>query len=293
MNRLVGQLHDGGPIAAITCGWRDREDEDQALRNSLGVDLINLQLRRRKQDIFDKDPELAQAHERRQQILRHKQDFYRIRLEAELRAHSLIRSRSAPPQVQAEEQAASLSALQRLDAYHIDDCAAIHQRFEEETNLAARPEVRRHRDEIRELLGRCTSVAISGGHVATIYNRLTFFGLTEALDNHVVFAWSGGAMAISDRIVLYHDSPPQGSGAAEILSLGTGWVPNIVVLAEPEKRLRRDPERVGILSARFQPARSLAFPTGAHLVWANTGITHVAGIQELHPEGHIDPLVIP
>jgi len=288
VDRLVKQFHEGGAIAAITCGWRDREDEDDALRRALGVEMINLRLRWRKQQVFERDPELAEAHRQRQKKLRHKQDFYRIRLEYALAAHDIIRSRNAPEDVEAQEQEASLNALKTLDQYHVDDCADIHQRFEMETSLATRPEVVRHREELREILSRCRSLAIAGGHVATIYNRLAFFGLTDALDGHTVFAWSAGAMAICDRIVLYHDSPPQGSGASQVLSRGVGWVPNLVFLPEPEKRLRRDPNRVSVLASRFRPARTFAVPTGAYLVCEDDRVTRLSGIEELEPNGRVE-----
>ncbi|MGF1508573.1 MAG: hypothetical protein ACFB9M_03620 [Myxococcota bacterium] len=290
LERAVSEVHDQGPIAAVTCGWREREEEDEALRQHLGVELINLHLRRRKQEVFRRDKELAQAHQHRQQVLRHKQEFYLIRLQYTLAAHRIIRGRSAPAEVRKAEEAASLAALQRLDQYHLEDCRQFLQQFDEEVGLAEHPEVRRHREEIQEILSRCRSIAIAGGHVAAIANRLSFFGLPEAMDGHNLFAWSGGAMAITDRIVLYHDHPPQGPGAAEVLSPGMGWVPDIVVLPEPEKRLRKDGERVSILASRFLPARSLAFPSGTHLTWRDGQIISASGVWLLGPEGEIGEL---
>ncbi len=285
----IAGLHREGPIAAITCGLREREDEDDGLRELFDAELINLQLRRRKQEVFDHDPELAEATHRRQRLLRHKQDFYRIRLQHELAAHRIIQSRSAPRDVREEEEAASLAALQRLDEYHIECCREIHARFEDELKPGQRDPVARHRDEIRSILERCSSVAISGGHVATIYNRLLFFGLADALHDHVLFAWSAGAMAVSDRIVLYHDDPPQGSGAAEILSEGLGLIPGLVVLPEPEKRLSADRKRVEVFASRFRPRRSFALTAGSALTWQDGQVTRTSGIFELHSDGRIGP----
>ena len=50
-------------------------------------------------------------------------------------------------------------------------------------------------------------------------------------------------MAISERVVLFHDSPPQGPGAAEVLDAGLGLVGDVVVLPQPEFRLRLDDRR--------------------------------------------------
>lgn len=291
LNNHVRALHDGGPMAAITCGWQEREDEDEALRHHVGVELINLQLRQRMEDVFQSDEDLREAHRQRQQLLRQKQEFYRIRLQFALEAHRVIRGRAAPPELHEKEQGAALAALQALDDHHRNACVEIYRRFEVETNLFQRPEVIRHRQDIQQVLQRCRSLAVAGGHVATIVNRLAFFGITELLDQHVVFAWSAGAMAVTDRVVLYHDRPPQGPGAAEILTRGQGWVPNLVVLAEPEKRLRmNDKYRVGILAARFSPARCLAFPAGTHLIWQSGRIVDFAGILALHSDGRLAPL---
>ncbi len=291
LDSLVASLNDGRPMAAVTCGWREREPEDEALRNHVGVELINLNLRRRMEEIFRVDVELAEAHRHRQQILRHKQEFYRIRIQFALEAHRVIQSRSAPAEVHNVEEAVALAALQTLDSYHLENCMDIMRRFETETNLFERPEVKRHREEIAGIMQRCSSLAISGGHVATIINRLRLFGLSGFIDGHIVYAWSAGAMAISDRIVLYHDNPPQGPGAAEILTEGMGWVPGMVILPEPEKRLRMtESNRVSTLASRFRPARSLAFPGGAHLVWDGERITESSGIVELGINGRITPL---
>ena len=291
LDSQVKALHDGGPMAAITSGWQEREEEDDALRRHVGVELVNLRLRQRQEQVFQVDEELREAHRQRQQLLRQKQEFYRIRLQFALEAHRVIRARTAPQELQEREQGAALAALQTLDEYHCDACVEIYDRFEVDTNLFERPEVVRHREEIRQILQRCKSVAISGGHVAAIINRLAFFGITDMLDQHVIFAWSAGAMAITDRVVLYHDRPPQGPGAAEVLTRGQGWVPDMVVLPEPEKRLRMtDRYRVGILAARFSPARCMAFPAAAHLVWQNGRIVDASGVIVLHSDGRITPL---
>lgn len=294
LDGLVKSVHDGGPMAAVTCGWRGREAEDEPLRQHVGVELINLKLRARLEEIFKVDTELAEAHRHRQQVLRHKQDFYRIRLQFALEAHRVIRARSAPAEVHDEEEALALADLRSIDRYHVDNCADIISRFDREMDLFNRPEVARHRAEIADIMQRCTALAISGGHVATIINRLQLFGLSNLIDGHVVYAWSAGAMAISDRIVLYHDFPPQGPGASEVLTHGLGWVPGMVILPEPEKRLHMsDRDRIGTLAARFRPARSFAFPAGAYLIWDGHRVNGASGVVELGEDGRVARLEAP
>jgi hypothetical protein len=97
-------------------------------------------------------------------------------------------------------------------------------------------------------------------------------------------------MAISDRIVLFHDYPPQGRGASEILDEGLGLVRDVVVLPQPETRLRmHDPERVSLLARRFDPATCLALPQGAHVIMQDGKFGRSADVIRLLPDGSCPP----
>jgi len=279
-----------GRIALITAGWQERESEDEELRKHLEGTTVNLELHRRTEQIFAEDPELADAHRERQQMLRHKQDFYRIRLEHALEANHVIRQRKAPPEVLKEEEASALAAIRALDEYHVSQCARVHQEFTDRLQTHERDAVRRHRDELREILAGCKAICIAGGHVASLVNRLFLFGIRKLIDGHTVFAWSGGAMAVSERIVLFHDSPPQGEGAPEILDTGLGLVPGIVPLPQPELRLDvENKERVATFAGRFAPAHCLAFPKGAHVTYENSRFLAPHGVGKLCEDGTYRP----
>lgn len=286
LGAVVRDLQCAGPIALITTGWREREDEDERLVAHLECETINLRLYHRADEVFESDPELAQAHRAKQAKLRHKQDFYRIRLEHELAANRVIRQRHAPADVLAEEEGASVSAIRALDAYHLAQCQRVNAEFDAALGLRDRPSIQQHREQIAEALNRCRGIAIAGGHVAALINRMRLFGLEDLIDGQAVFAWSGGGMAISDRIVLFHDYPPQGRGAAEILDEGLGLVRDIVVLPQPETRLRmHDPERVSLLARRFDPATCLALPQGAHVIVQDGKFGRSADVIRLLPDG--------
>ena len=152
-----------GPIATITAGWQEREGEDADLHEHLGKRTVNLRLHRRAEDVFKRDRELHAAHRRKQDVLRHKQDFYRIRLEHELAANHVIHTRHAPPEILAEEEAASLGAIRLLDEYHLSQCARVEAEYDAAHQPFDRPSVAKHRDEIAETLRSAAAVAISGG----------------------------------------------------------------------------------------------------------------------------------
>src|SRR5439155_818915 len=129
-------------IALITAGWQELEGEDDELRAHLAPrETVNLMLHARSEELFREDEELRAAHRERQDALRHRQDFYRIRVEHALDAERVIEKRPAPPAIAAEESETSISAIRELDAAHLADCARQHAEFETRWSLKTRPSV--------------------------------------------------------------------------------------------------------------------------------------------------------
>jgi len=280
-----------GRIATITAGWQERESEDQELHEHLQGDTINLRLYERADKVWKADPELREAHRMRQERMRLKQDFYRIRLEHELDAAHVIEQRKAGADVLEEERAASIQMIRDLDARHLEVCTRERAEWNEKWKPLERDAVRTERDELMKILEEVSAVAIAGGHVATLLNRLELFGMDQLLKGRPILAWSGGAMAISERVVLFHDSPPQGPGAAEILDRGLGLCPDVVPLPAPEQRLQLDDgERVARLARRFSPALALALPACAHITYNGLAFVRPYKVQRLRENGSVDRL---
>jgi len=261
-----------GRFAMITAGWQEREDEDEELAVHLaaagGARAVNLNLYARGLELFAKDPELAKAHRERQVLLRHLQEIYRIRLDYASSAELEVNHYPMPERMRDEMRSTSIEAIQRLDEQHLKKCLTVRLEFDERMNLAERPLVKKHREEIKEALVGCDAVAIAGGHVAILMNRLSLFGLDTAIGTRPVFAWSAGAMAITDRVVLFHDDPPQGQVALQVLDSGLGIVPHTVVFPTPERRLHLDAsERMAHLARRFAPATCLVLPDRSFVTW--------------------------
>ncbi len=286
LGAAVSDLRVEGRFALITAGWQEREDEDEELAEHLGGNTVNLKLHARAEQIFRADPELHAAHRERQTLLRHRQDFYRIRLEHELEAERVIRGRQAPAAILEQETQASIESIRALDGWHLAQCALVHEEFESKWRLGERPSVARHRREIAALLEDCAAVAITGGHVATLANRLAMFDIGELVGGKVVFAWTGGAIAISERIVLFHEQPPQGPGASEILESGLGLVPGVVVMPQAEERLLLDAkDRVQMTARRFEPDLCLALPARSRVTWKKGKLTQAVGAIQLCADG--------
>jgi hypothetical protein len=140
-------------------------------------------------------------------------------------------------------------------------------------------------------------VAFAGGHVAALLNRLRLFDVASVVGERPIVAWSAGAMALSERIVLFHDSPPWGAGNAEVLDHGLGLCPGVLPLPHARRRLRlQDPRRVDLLVRRFAPLRCVGLDEGSKLrgrgaVWAGEPVWSGDRVQILDLQVDTDPPV--
>jgi hypothetical protein len=276
-----------GPVALVTAGWQERESEDQALCEKLGVPVVNLRLHARSEQLYAGDRELLAAHAARQQLLRHTQDFYRIRLNYADDAARAIAVRHVSSELLAYEQEASVETLRQLDREHLKRCRAIATEYEERWRLAKRASLLSHRAELAAILKPAVALVIAGGHIASLYNRLELFDVLHLCGNKPVLAWSAGAMVLTERMVLFHDFPPYGKDIAQILDAGFGLAPGLVVLPDARRRIRSD-DRAGIARfvARMAPATCVALDPGARLVISDGRIVSAVA-DRLTPTGEI------
>lgn len=264
----VDRLGIDGQIAAITAGWQEREAEDDELQQHLGRPVVDLRLHQRLEQAFSYDDELFQAHRARQDRLRETQRLYRYRLDFVLEPARELMRRQGDRELLEPEREAAIQAIRTLDHDHLERIRAVDAAFEARWRPHERPAIARHRTEIRDILEGSAAIAVAGGHVAVLLNRMRLFGITSLLGDLPIFCWSAGAMALSERIVLFHDSPPQGAGNPEVLELGLGLFPDVVALPHARRRLRLgDSVRVALFARRFAPSRCIALDEGAVLRW--------------------------
>ena len=246
-----------GRMAMVTAGWQEHESEDGELRSVIGKKAVNLGLYGRANALFEEDRELFEAHRAKQDELKQIQRFYRDRLNSAMAVYErFLTLRSEPPRLLEEATASVLEDIRRLDGEHLDRVLQNRKDFAQRTSLYERPSVLRHRKEVKALVDGASGIAIAGGHVAILLNRLRFFGMRDLLQDKPVIAWSAGAMALSNQIVLFHDRPAQGPGYAEVLDAGLSLFNGVIPFPRAKERLRvDDPSRVAHLARRFAPAR--------------------------------------
>ena len=289
---VIRGLRVAGAVALVTAGWRERETEDGELRAAIGRPADNLRLGERTRSLLEADAELAAVLRRRQDRLKEAQRLYRLQL-----GHALEAARELCRPVgegyrdlRREAAEAAVEALRVIDREHLRRVAAIRLEADDEIRPDSREPLVRARAEVAAGVGESRVVVVAGGHVAVLLNRLRLLVPASSLAGRWVVAWSAGAMALGGRILLFHDSPPQGAGNAELLDVGLGLFDRLVVLPHARRRLRLDDrERVGLLAARIAPAPCVTLDDGARLDWrAERGWRAWPGVRRLAEDGRLD-----
>lgn len=289
LNRAVAEHAPHGPLAAVTAGWEEREGEDQELSEHLGGRILNLAVFHRVEEVFRTDRELFALMQARHDATRSLQELYRLQLAHALEsARALLTRRDLESWLIDPERDAAVEAVRRLDARHLERVRAIHADFETRFRLAERDSIARHRAEIGGILAGTAGLCIAGGHVAILLNRLRVLDVLPLSGSQPVFAWSAGAMALAERVVLFHDSPPQGAGDPEVLEHGLGVAPGVVPLPHARRRLRlEDPARVSAFARRFGPALCVALDPSTRIERVPGGWRSEPGTQRLAESGEL------
>lgn len=277
-----------GTVALITTGWQENESEDEALVEQLRRPAVNLALHARSERVYAQEPLYAKARASRQARLQHLQRFYQMRLEAVDEAARAIGVRHVDAELLLEQQSITVAQMRQLDDDHLLRCQAEWAAFDQQWPAIEQASVARERAEIAEQIGQSAAIVIAGGHLTALLNRLRLFDVLGAATGKPIIAWSAGAMTLSDRIVLFHDSPPFGKNLAQLLDAGLGLVNGVVVMPDPQRRLRSDqPQGIARFTQRMAPAQCLGLDAGARLVF-RAGRLVKAFADRLRPDGAMD-----
>jgi hypothetical protein len=288
VGRVVAGLGEPGPVALVTAGWQEWEDDDARIRGALGEGAFNLRLYACAEAVWGEDPELAGGHRKLQDDVRLLRRAYNVRLAKAMDAWIELQGLPGAPEVLEGEREAALSAVRELDRQHADRVVELREAFYRRYDPLMRAAVARRREDIRRALEPVRVVVVEGGHVPALLNRLRLFGVDQLLQGRTVVACSGGAMALAHQVVLFHDSPPWGPGHAEMGEVGLGLFPGVVALPHASARLRLDdPGRVSRMARRFDPDVCVLLDPGTRLDW--DGRWHANGARRLSRYGWVEP----
>jgi hypothetical protein len=289
--QAVDSLGIRGRIAAVTAGWEEREGEDQELSAHLGGRSFNLKVWERGEDVYARDRELHVAVRERNERLRVTHELYQLRLGHLVAAAREILRKGLPmgfQKIYASELDSAIESVRALDREHLARIRELNEEFYARWKPWQRELIARHREELARMLGEAELLCIAGGHVMILLRRLRLFGVLDLLDEQPIIAWSAGAMVVSERVVLFHDDPPQGAGSAEVAELGLCACKGVVPLPHADKRLELgDRERVALFVRRFGPDLCAALVPRTRLEWDGTRWSAEAGTQRLDASGQL------
>lgn len=297
----VAELMPEGPIATVNAGWQERESDSAEIADVLGGRMVNLELYRRWLEICAEDPAYAAAERRLADLLAAQQEVYALRLHHAISALRAVSRRTEVPSVHAAAVADAIAAVRALDDWHLAAVADLRTAFYVDVQLGDHAGVIAHRAQVGELVDECAGLVFAGGHVGVLLHVLHVFAMRRLVRGPVI-AWSAGAMALSDRVVLFHDQfssaaddrsvlPAYARVAdpdprpAELYAEGLGLYRDVLPFPHARRRLRLDNHaRIGQLAARLAPRRCLLLPDGARLDLVD-GASLPAGARWLTTDG--------
>ena len=275
-------------VAAVTAGWQEREPDDaelSAVLSAAGGRAVNLALYRRWLDVRDRDPEYRAGEQRLAGVLAGLQELYLLRLDYTLQAVYAVQRRAAGGSGDALGEA--VEAVRELDAAHLRRVNEARREFFDRLRPHDRPVIAECRAAVSAVLGDAAALVIAGGHVGVLAEVLHLFNVAAALNGAPVIAWSAGAMALTDRIVLFHDRAPQGPGHPEVYGSGLSLLRDVVLLPHARARLLLDDTaRMAVLARRFAPARCVPLEAGTRIDVSADG-AWPPGIRVLGEDGHL------
>jgi hypothetical protein len=289
-----------GPFATVTAGWQEREPDDGELSAILGGRTVKLELYRRWLDVQERDPEYAAAERALAGVLAEVQELYLLRLDYALQAVYALQHRAESDQLDGtmvarvaspvEEAVAAVRSLDEAHHRHLDE---VRGEFFARLQPHHRPAIASHRAEVADLLGSAAALVVAGGHVDALAEVLHLFNVAAALRTGPakVIAWSAGAMALADRIVLFGDRSPHGPGHPEVYGSGLSVVKDVVPLPHARTRLLLDDTaRMAVFAQRFAPARCILLDQGTRVEFDEGGSYLPPGTRVLAEDGHVTSL---
>ena len=279
-----------GPVATVTAGWREREPDDAELDALLDGRSLNLGLYGRWLDVHERDPELAAAIRKRDEVLDEIQSIYALRLDHAVAAVSELVVRDFHAEAAEHALGEAIEAVAELDRRHLARVTEVRAEFYDQWAPHDRASVADHREAVAALLDTVAAVTIAGGHIGALLGCLHLFNVAPALAGKPVVGWSAGAMALTERVVLFNDNSPDGRSYTEVYGQGLALCRGVIALPHARRRLRLDdPVRVLMFARRFAPDRCVVLDDGVR-VDCGDGDRCPPGTRVLTIDGRIETL---
>ena len=267
---VVRSLAPEGPVATVTAGWQDREPADDELDEVMDGRSRNLGLYRRLTEVIETDDHFATQALAHRDAMDELAGIYSVRLQRALESVYVVARRPAREDIADSAFADAVRGVRDIDAWYLRSVDHLYAELEAAAPFDESEPISRNRAEVAELLADASVLAVAGGHVGILLRCLRLF---DAVPRELpVVAWSAGAMAMTERVVLYNDNGPQGVQGAEVWDRGAGRVRDVVAMPHARRRLRLDdPVHARAFVRRFAPAACLLLDDGTQVEIGDDG----------------------
>jgi hypothetical protein len=259
---VVHGIAPDGPVVTVTAGWQDRESADDELDEVMGGRTRNLRLYERLTDVLETDEHFATEALAHRDAMDELAGLYSLRLQRALESLYVVARRPARQDIADAAFADAVRGVRDIDAWYLRTVDQLYGELEAAASPVDSEPIARHRREVADQLRDAAVLAVAGGHVGVLVRCLRLFAVVAPRELPVV-AWSAGAMAMTERVVLYNDRGPQGIQGSEVWDRGAARVRDVVAMPHARRRLRLDdPVHVKVLVRRFAPATCLLLDDG-------------------------------
>lgn len=284
----LSALSVDGPVALVTAGWEEAERNDAALDRALGGGTRNLGLFGRWLDIMESDTEYAAGYRALHAVIADMREVYLVQLRYALRGVEAVRQHAAKARrLAGGELEEAVETVRGLDERYARRLAEAHGEFYAAMPPHEREVIAAHRAEVAAIVGDCAAVAVAGGHVAVLTEALHLCNLGAALGERPLVAWSSGAMAVAERVLVVDDHD-LAARPDEVLTAGIGVVRGAVPLVAARDRLRVDDRnRLAVLARRVAPRVCVILDQGDRLPCDASGTPDFQLARVVAPDGTV------
>jgi hypothetical protein len=277
-----------GPVALVTAGWEEGERNDAELDRALGGGTRNLGLFGRRLDIMEADPGYAAADRALRAVVADLREVYLVQLRYALRGVDAVRQHAAKARrLAGGELDEAIETVRGVDERYATRLAEAHDEFYSTMRPHDRRVIAAHRAEVAAMVTECAAVAVAGGHVGVLTESLHLSNLGAVLGDRPLIAWSSGAMAVGERVMVVDDNDLAGR-PDEVLTAGIGVVHGIVPLAAARLRLRMgDRNRLAVIARRVAPRVCVLLDPGDRLPCDSAGIPDYQLARVVAPDGTV------
>ena len=286
LQKFIERCGVTGPVALISAGWEEDEEDDQWVRDAVDVPVVNSRLYTLADELFRQDPEVLAMLRERQDRLRALRDVNELQLE-----HSGAVARELWRRLDCNAAAVgawhqTLGQIQDIDTRYLKAVSAVIKEYDRRIAPQQRRSVLEYRRAVLDRLRGCQALLLAGGHVGVLLNRLNLCRLLKHLQLPTI-AWAGGAMALGERVYFYDHFIPHAQREVELSRQGLALYRGLQLFPRADERLNlQDPCELAILAQRL-PSRCLLLDQHSEVAWTAAGELSVAQVRMIDDQGEV------